>query len=338
MYLYEQLIKNLIGQESYERLAKAIVKLPTRSVVDITEAADALSMAPKAILAFIVRETKDLSDGETKVLELPFGNKEAKLNITKRAKDVYSGHIQEGGKVQHEYDLCSIPQLSSHLLSYFEMYGDIPEHNNNDAQELKTPSDEVQAKLTELSNKIDQLFAIAAQNKQPQIVVNTMEAPAAPQLEKSDKPKKYSNLKKALKKGGLQPPMPRPPKAGTKVGGSSGTTQGGIHAPKTANTDSSLRTKTGVTPKAGITPKIPTTPAAPKTPSTPKTISIAKSEMKSTCDDCGHTNPYCICFRGLSRPSMDKSAEGSIKLSFGSDWDTDSLRAFYNSIKKYKYE
>lgn len=329
-----RLAKAVLGEQLYESLHKAIVKLPTRTVVDITEAHDALEMAPKSVMTFLMQTAKEMEEKEAREVDVPF-DENTKMLINKLTADQYSGHFVKDGKIIHEFQNTSIPQLSSHILSVFELYNESPNQqddpkNNPEEPKERASEDSVQKQLDELKQKIDQLFMLAANNK-PQIVVN-----AAPQkdLEKTDKKTSNKSLKKILKKAGMMPKMPSPPRPGTKVGGSQGITRGGLHGPKTEASD---RNTHPVTQRKNPDLKVakPTTP--PSIKPVGKTLTFTKSELNNLCEDCGQSG-HCICFRALSKPEIKKSEDGKVTLRFAEDWDVDSISAFYRSIKRIRNE
>lgn len=312
-----KLLKKIIGDEAFSLLNKSIVKIPTSTVVDITEAHDALQIAPKTVMAFLLKELKPLKAKESKELDLPFSEEKSKMLINKLTNDVYSGHIVKDGKIAHEFSNVSIPQLSSHLLSFFELYDESLEDNEMQSNgehkskpEADNSSPNIEEKIKDLENKMDKILMMVAESK-PQIVVNT--AQPAP-IRKNDSKLIYNKLKQKLQKNGLQPKMPSPPKPGIKVGGMNGITRGGIKGNKTQATDTTVKVRLN-RPQKNI-------------------MNVSKSEISANCLDCGHSNAHCLCFRALSQPKIVKSENGIITLKFGKDWSTEALEAFYKTIKK----
>jgi hypothetical protein len=177
---YESLAKAALGDSLYEALNKAITKIPTKTVVDITEAHDALEIAPKSVLTFLYKEIKSMKDKEAKEVELPFGEN-ARIRINKLTADQYSGDIVQNGKVVHAFQFVSIPQLSAHLLSAFELYD---EKNYSDKSSVESKSEasssheetsdaDIWEHLKSLEEKVNQLFMLAASQK-PQVIVNNV--------------------------------------------------------------------------------------------------------------------------------------------------------------------
>lgn len=376
----EKLLNHVLGKELYEALNKAIVKLNTKSVVDITEAHDSLKMVPKAVVTFLVKELKPMDNGESKEIELPFDDN-AKLFITKDAPDVYHGKIVHNGKDAHDFNLCSLPQLASHLVSHFELYEEAKEEMaEGEAKKEESESSEesssfdkeiIKQKLKDIENKINYIFSSIASKKEEFVImpkddfikehkklVEVLESPdhkddkeEAKEQKKELKEELGKNegkkkIAKVLKKAGLAPKMPGPPRAGTNVGGMNGITTGGKHGPKTEFTDTKIghnkmsmdvsNVKVPAQAKAQL--KIPKQPSQPKQTAKsekPNTLTVSKSEYSLTCMDCGSTHNKCSCFKGLSKPDIKKS-ENNITLKFKSDWNKEAVLALYNNLKRRK--
>lgn len=360
-----KLAKAVLGDSLFESLQKSIVKSPTGSVVDITEAHDALQIAPKSVMAFIMAETKDMPDMGAKEISVPFAENTMML-LNKATADQYSGHFVQKGKIVHEFKNVSIPQLSSHILSLFELYDESP--SNEDAGDSSvqehTGDTKTETAIEELRQKIDQLFMMVANQKQ-NIIVNTAPLESTQKSEKPEDKKKH--LKNILRKAGLMPTMPKPKLPG-KNAGMQGISHAGFHDPKTSSSDTNTKIVTADTknpslkaPKGGMAapkvanamPKMSTSmpkmntgsgkPAGPKMaggakePQMGKSLTFTKSELSAPCSDCGKTG-HCLCFKALSKPDIKKNEDGKVVLHFGADWDAASLTAFYESIKRIRDE
>ena len=254
---HERLIKSIIGADGLEALKKAIVKEGTSSVVDITELHDALNIAPKSVVAFLINHLQPMKKGESKEIRLPWDDN-ARMIVNKLDNDVYKGRIIKDSKVIDDFDLCSIPQLSAHILSAFELYDESQKDINELIQEDKKPEvskeeiDALKLQLQNLSAKLDALLVVSAarpfvmpqvQPAQPvEVNVNPaqMEANVA---KKSDFKKAEGDLKSKiinffkslkLKKAGV---MPRPPRPGEHAGSKQGITTAGQHGFKTPHSD-----------------------------------------------------------------------------------------------------
>jgi hypothetical protein len=172
----------------------------------------------------------------------------------------------------------------------------------------------------------------------------------------SDRNEQVKRLSKSLKKAGIMPKPPQPPKPGTNVGGNNGITKEGIHSDKTAATDApghELHTqvknpwtakfnagaKNSTQPKQPKTPSVPATASAtPKLAQSEKEMTFSKSELEGKCVDCGQAIKRCACFRALSAPQIKKSENDKITLAFKSDWGSEEIVALYKSIKSRKNE
>jgi len=330
----EKLVKSILGEEVYEALVKSIVKLNTKSVVDIQELDSALRIAPKSVVAFLMHNLSDMEKDGAKEIKLPWDENSSML-VNKKDSDVFSGHIAKEGKIAHEFDLCSIPQLAAHILSLFELYDESPgqpeekkEESVKEHQDISTIKNQIQS----LESKVNALIMMAAgQTVQP--------------VKKSQK----TQLINALKKAGLAPGMPKPPRPGVHSGSQQGISQSGFHGPKTAHSDlnpAGGQTQTRLNPhlKSGNTLAAKNgLPQQAKQPKQAKSSFTMKSESNdSNCLDCGEPDmknnvfQKCSCFKALSHPTIKKSENGATTYTFAADWDEDSKIALWNSLRKNK--
>ena len=344
-----KIVASIVGQELYDALNKSIMKMGTKSVVDITELHDALKIAPKSIIAFLMRELGSMKKDEAKEVKLPWDDQSTML-INKKDEDVYAGRIARAGKVEHEFELCSIPQLAAHLLSFSEMYDQVPDTELSPEKSTKEESDaDIYAHLKILDDKVNALLMMVV--SQSPIQKNEKLNKSSLEIDDDDEIlelqtraalKNFINSIKGLKKAGLAPKMPSPPKAGSNVGGNNGLTQAGIHGDKTAHTD--LNTKPVTQIKNNPFLKVPKATAAAVTQAKPpktlaqseKTMIVKKSELTNKCADCKQVAINCACFRVLSKPEIKKSEGQNITLKFRSDWDSDSISALYKSLKRIR--
>lgn len=340
---HEKLVRSIIGDEVYEALSKSIVKLNTKSVVDITELHDALKIAPKSVVAFLMQNLSEMKKDDAKEISLPW-DKNASMLINKMDSDVFKGHISKDGKIIHEFDLCSIPQLAAHMLSLFELYDESPatqsevkqEEPDKDSQDI----DNIKSQLQALESKINALIVMAAgQNSSGQPVKKS---------QKDNLVKALKNLQKTdLKKAGLANKMPSPPRPGVHSGSQKGISQSGFHGPKTASSD--LNSKGGQS-QTSLSPHLKTgdklaaqngLPQQPKQAKQTKSSFTMKSEnADSKCIDCGETDfaggkfQKCACFKVLSDPSIKKNENGTLTFTLAEDWDDDNAIALWNSLRK----
>jgi hypothetical protein len=341
----QDLLKTIMGEKVLESLNKALVKLNTKSVVDLEELHSAIKTAPKAIMAFLMRELKDMEKDHTKEIKIPWAEN-SMMTITKLDSDVYKGIIVKDSKIIHEFDLTAIPQLAAHIMSVFEIYDEDDHQEEESSEESSEDSkQDIREHLKALDGKINALMMLIA-SQSPMHTVQKSDNP-----EKDWKKVSAGIKKSSLKKAGLMPKMPSPPRPGTKVGGSQGITKQGIHSDKTHATDMpgheihtqvknpwnaafNAASRDSSQPKQ---PKQPKQPAAIATKSE-KQFTFKKSELESKCLDCNQPIGGCSCFKALSKPQIKKSENDKVTLKFGSDWDQDALRALFHSIKRRKNE
>lgn len=357
----KKLVKSIVGNEGYETLEKAITKMNTRSIVDINELHASLKIVPKTIMSFLMVYAKAMQPGHNKTVILPWADNCSML-LNKRDQDVYSGHIIKNGRIEHEFDLVSIPQLAAHIMSYFEMY-DIEEES--EAKEESKESSGLEKKINALlvllassviGNKImadkEEESSIAEEESslEESSSEESLEESSSEEIEKSEKDdqkKNKSAFVKALKKAVGAPKMPSPPQAGSKVGGMQGIAQTGLHGNKTASTD-----KPGHPIATHIKdPKVKSSPEAKALFKLPKPAKLAqseenetkkisqiiikKSEYSSQCNDCGSKIASCKCFTALSKPTVIDMGN-DVKLKFNDDWTDDAILSLTRSIKSKK--
>ncbi len=151
----ETLIKNILGEDFFEVLAKsAIYKPRTASSASIEEIKIGLQIVPRTILTFLKAKLLPLQIGSIKTIEMDFGTASgSKIEIMKQGNDDYSGSIiGVHGEKHYSFEHRSIPGLGLVLLSTFELYDlenleeavkpvkqeEAPEHFNkiNDLQQI----------------------------------------------------------------------------------------------------------------------------------------------------------------------------------------------------------
>lgn len=341
MHRNEKLIKSILGPQVYEAMNKSIVKLGTKSVVDITELHDALKIAPKSVVAWLMKNLASMKKDGAEEFKLPW-DENASMLVNKMDGDVYKGHISRAGHIVHEFDLCSIPQLAAHLLSFFELYDEVPDAEEPEQAAAPTPQPEshediekIKSQLQALESKLNALIMLAA-------------GPSHEPVKKSQQ-EKITKAIGALKKAGLAPGMPKPPRPGVHAGTQQGITQAGFHNPKTPESDSSAdraQTKEKLNPnlKTGATMAAANgLPQPAKQPKTPKIAVTLKSEnVDSKCLDCGQPDfikgkfAKCACFQAMSTPEIKKSEKGTLIFDLGPDWDDDNKIALWHSLKKVR--
>lgn len=435
------ILEKIMGAELLESLNKALVKLNTKSVVDLEELHSAIKTVPKSIIAFLMRELKDMKQEETKEITLPWAEN-AMMTITKMGDDVFRGDIVRDSKIIHEFDLTAIPQLAAHLMSTFELYDGMGEGAEPELEESSSSSSDAELwnHVRALDGKINALMMMVA-NQNPMSKTEPppppMPTPAQGQAiqqglsgglpnktgldnvkqefgslfgksesklenvdldhlddetfgsvhneakkraiqrhgngytnahmgralkevatERGHLPKPTSMAKSQvnkfekfckslgnLKKAGLMPTMPHPPKPGTKVGGNNGITKEGFHGPKTSASDTNTHPYTQLKDpdmkvpkhtadkvKQPKQPKVFTNTASAE--KAEKSLTFKKSELEGVCSDCGGPAKSCACFQALSKPEIKKTENDRVTLRFKNDWDAEALSALMSSLKK----
>jgi hypothetical protein len=303
-----------MGEDLYESLHKALQKLTTSSVVDIGELYHSLKVAPKAVVAFLVRELKDMKDA--KEVKLPWAEN-ASMLVNKLDSDVYQGHIVEDGHIKHEFRLSSLPALAAHLTSHFELY-------DEDQEEEAKPDQLDDGKVKALESKLNQLQIQALEAKINSLMALVSAKVTQPVVKVDD-----------LSKAGLMPKMPSPPKPGIKVGGNQGIMTGGVKGDKTAATDRMSKPVKSLIGK----PMLNTPPVKSKL------LTFNKSDMMKNCMEC-RKNEFdksgnytgCDCWKGMSKPKVKKSDSDTVTIELPQDWDSDAVVALIRSVKKYGRE
>lgn len=342
MHSHERLVRSILGDQVYEALNKSIVKLGTKSVVDITELHDALKIAPKSVVAFLMKNLASMKKDEAKEFDLPWDSS-AKMLVNKMGDDVYKGHIAQEGKIVHEFDLCSIPQLAAHLLSFFELYDEVPSAQEEPKEEPKKDHQDIaniKSQLQALESKINALIMLSATVPQAAVKKSQQE-----KISKAIKSLKRTELKKA----GIANTMPKPPRPGVHSGSQQGITQGGKHGPKTAHSDFDAKggqSQVSLSPNLKTGDKLAREHGLPQQPKQPKqskmSLTLKSEDINSKCLDCGEPDfvggkfQKCACFKVMSTPEVKKSESGTITFFFKEDWDSDNQIALWHSLKKVR--
>ena len=340
---YERLVRSILGEQVYEALHKSIVKLGTQSVVDITELHDALKIAPKSVVAFLTKNLVNMKKDDAKELDLPWDSN-SKMLINKMGDDVYKGHIVQEGKIVHEFDLCSIPQLAAHLLSFFELYDEVPSIQEDLNGELSDTTQhdiaQIKSQLQALESKINALIMLSA----------TVPPAVVKKNQQDKKSKALKSLKRTeLIKTGIARTMPKPSRPGVHSGSQKGITHGGKHGPKTPYSDFSVKdgqSQVSLDPNLKTGDKLSRQyglPSQPKQPKQPKmSLTLKSDDISSTCLDCGEPDfvkgkfQKCACFKVMSTPDVKKSDRGVVTFFFKDDWDSDNQIALWHSLKKVR--
>lgn len=136
-----QLIKNMLGEDFFEEIAKTeLYNLKTNTTLDPHEISIALKIVPRAVLSYLTAELKPMTDGSNKELHVPF-LENVIIYVTKMASDSYVGEVTENNKKKAEFQYRSIPGIGLILMSNFELY-DVKEldydKKNDSASDIET--------------------------------------------------------------------------------------------------------------------------------------------------------------------------------------------------------
>lgn len=147
----EIFLKKVMGQDGFEELSKfELAKESTKTVVDHEEVKTALTIVPRAVLAFLNSTLKELDKGGVKEFKLPV-KEDAYLNVHKLDNDVYSGYIRQDGKIIARFKNRSLPGVGLVIMTTFELY-DVD--NLQQAKEVESPI------LSEINKIIDEKIAL----------------------------------------------------------------------------------------------------------------------------------------------------------------------------------
>lgn len=207
----EAFLKKALGQDGFEELEKfELWKKKTNTVVDHEEIRTALQIVPRTILSLLQRELTPMKTDEGKEFQLPV-DRDAHIQVTKHAEDVYSGEIREASKVIAQFKHRTLPGVGLVIMTTFELY-DIADldragkTDGADVSKIQAIIDErlglrdlitkvVDQRLSE-REAIDQLIKL----KLTQAMQEAQKADIEPEMKKEDKTKKPLKLKEFLDK------------------------------------------------------------------------------------------------------------------------------------------
>lgn len=131
-------IKKTLGEDFLESLQKFELWKPgTRTTIDHEELKTALQIVPRIIMSFLIKELAPLEIGENKRVSIPV-KEAATLNATKLERDVYSGNVEQDGKVLVDFKYRSIPGIGLIIMSAFELYDINNLHGNVNVEHSDT--------------------------------------------------------------------------------------------------------------------------------------------------------------------------------------------------------
>ncbi len=134
-----------------ERLKKNVIRggdWNTPTVFDVSHG-EALRLVGNGCFRFLSKVTSDMGDEDFRDVKIDT----CTLSIRKHINDVYSGRINDGLKVIHQFTNKSLPQLCADVMSVFEWYSDEDEHIFDILDESNLSDDSIHGGLEHLSDK-----------------------------------------------------------------------------------------------------------------------------------------------------------------------------------------
>ena len=118
---WEKTLKSMVGDTGYETLQKAIYKKDSDATLGPLDIYLPLLVVPRAILSWLVQNIKPMAQNENTKLEFP-GIPGVMIDITKTGRDSYRATFIEKGKVVHEFEKQTLPNIGGQLLTFGELY------------------------------------------------------------------------------------------------------------------------------------------------------------------------------------------------------------------------
>jgi len=147
-----EFLTKALGKDGFEELNKVeLYKKKTNTVLDPEEIKIALQIVPRTILSLLQNELGSMKENEGKKVKIPV-EPEAYLDVTKFANDVYSGEIQQEGKIIGSFRYRSLPGVGLVIMSAFELY------DVNDFDRMGKPSFDLDLQMVQ--NIIDERLKV----------------------------------------------------------------------------------------------------------------------------------------------------------------------------------
>lgn len=139
-------LKDMIALESLE---KNIMRgADQRQVVyDVTHG-DALKLVGNGCFRFLKQQLDGMGDEDFRDIKMDTHI----IKVRKHSNDVYSGRINDGHKMIHQFTNKSLPQLCADVMSVFEWYSDDDEHVFDLLDEESLSNDAIHGGLNQLSD------------------------------------------------------------------------------------------------------------------------------------------------------------------------------------------
>lgn len=135
----DRVLKDCLGTAGAETLVKSIIRLKTNSMADPSELYLPLLVVPRAILSWLIQNILPLKIGEYKDFQFP-GQEDTVISVEKLDSDVYRGEFVRDAKVIHRFNHQTLPSISGHLLTVFELYDQLdiqaPKENQSGSMDM----------------------------------------------------------------------------------------------------------------------------------------------------------------------------------------------------------
>lgn len=138
MSKYSKILNYFKNKPEYELVKNELYKPSSNSALNLEEIKIGTTVVPRFLMAFLVRELKNLKIGDTKEISLDFLREGTVLNLRKQDNDTYSGEIIEKGRVIAKMEKRSIPGIGLYLMSTFELYENSPTQQNTPQTQATT--------------------------------------------------------------------------------------------------------------------------------------------------------------------------------------------------------
>jgi hypothetical protein len=367
---WEKTLKSMVGDAGYETLQKAIYKKDSDATLGPLDIYLPLLVVPRAILSWLVQNIKPMAQNENKKLEFP-GIPGVLIDITKTGRDSYRATFIEKGKVVHEFEKQTLPNIGGQLLTFGELYTedsavslDQPKEDLSAPSQMlsmmggiPSPANDVQwqtiSSLTGAIGKlVDALVCNQMVKDNVKKALNTKKKDEEPEEEEEESTEEESEDEEEVKKTGIAenaagaaiPKQPIKPQAPQKP------SRGPAIKPKPI---APMSAPSAIKPKPSANAYFKS--KAPKiiTKSEPKEHVVLESELYTPCPHCGvpefrktEKGPKykpCACFsvtltnddnKKTSFVSIIKKSEGKFALSFNKNADPESIETLLLTLRR----
>lgn len=110
-------LKDMVAQEELQKNINRYQRGRGEAVYEVTHG-DALRLVGNGVFRMLREAVKGMADEDFKDVYIDT----YKLSIRKHSNDIYSGRVEDGHKVVHQFSSKSLPQITAELMSVFEWY------------------------------------------------------------------------------------------------------------------------------------------------------------------------------------------------------------------------